>query len=110
MDYITISGAKHYLGIEAFRVGQILYLEKDRDNEYDDEAIAVFDEERDCYGYVANSVYTVARGTKSAGRIYDMFEEHAKVEVCFITNDCVIARLIEDKKILYKIDCENYTM
>ena len=34
--------------------------------------------------YVANSVSTVARGTYSAGRLYDKFEKYVKVKVVFV--------------------------
>lgn len=95
MNYVTITGAKHQFGMEVFRVGQILYLEKDTTNEFDDEAIKAMSDAGVIYGYVANSVHTVARGTKSAGRIYDRFESRSKAEVCFITGHSVIARLIE---------------
>ncbi|NLL81647.1 MAG: DNA-binding protein, partial [Tissierellia bacterium] len=46
-------------------------------------------------GYVANSTHTVARGTKSAGRIYDQFEETIYCEVAFIVKDTVIAKIID---------------
>lgn len=95
MNYITVTGAKHQFGMEVFRVGQRLCLEKEPNNEFDDEAIRVLSEVGVVYGYVANSVYTVARGTKSAGRIYDTFEEQTKAEVCFITGNSVIAKLLE---------------
>lgn len=98
MNYITVTGTNHYFGLEVFRVGQILCLKKDMDNTQDDEAIMVMSDAGVVYGYVANSVYSVARGTKSAGRIYDNFKETAKIEVCFITEKCVIAKLIEEKE------------
>lgn len=92
MNYITITGANHQFGMEVFRVGQILYLEND-------EAIRVMNDANVIYGYVANSVYTVARGTKSAGRIYDSFEHMQKIKVNFITGNSVIAEFVEDRKI-----------
>lgn len=98
MEYITITGAKHQYGMEVFRVKQILYLEKDLTNEYDDEAIKVMSDSGVIYGYVANSVHTVARGTNSAGRIYDKFENQCKAEVCFITGNSIIAKLLDDVK------------
>lgn len=99
MNYITITGANHQFGMEVFLVGQILYLEKDEYNEFDDEVIRVMSDANVIYGYVANSVYTVARGTKSAGRIYDTFEHMQKIKVNFITGNSVIAEFVEDRKI-----------
>lgn len=99
MNYITITGANHQFGMEVFLVGQILYLEKDEYNEFDDEVIRVMSDANVIYGYVANSVYTVASVTKSAGRIYDTFEHMQKIKVNFITGNSVIAEFVEDRKI-----------
>ena len=65
------------------KVGEELILKKDKDNEYDDEAIIAYKEDMKC-AYVANSVSTVARGTFSAGRIYDLIGEEAKCVIRFI--------------------------
>ncbi|MDO5708246.1 MAG: hypothetical protein Q4P31_06410, partial [Andreesenia angusta] len=50
-------------------------------------------------GYVANSVNTVAKGTKSAGRIYDDFEDEIKGYIRFIVKDVAIIELdiVEEK-------------
>ena len=98
MEYITITGIQHYFGLEAFKVNQILWIKKDLENEYDDEAIKVVTDTGIVCGYVANSVYTVARGTKSAGRIYDRFETKCKIMVKFITKHEVIAQLIFEQE------------
>ena len=56
------------------------------------EAIAVkYDNET--IAYVANSVSTVVKGTMSAGRIYDKFNNDGKVEIIFVDNQ-IIAKLI----------------
>lgn len=91
-EYITITGLNYYYGREIFRPGMTLTIKKDRENPYDQEAIKVMLEQL-VVGYVANSVYTVAVGTKSAGRIYDMFGNRAQAEVMFITNQSVIAKV-----------------
>lgn len=98
MEYITITGVRHYFGLETFKVNQTLWLKKDLENDYDDEAIKVVTEAGIVYGYVANSIYTVARGTKSAGRIYDRFENKCKIKVCFITKNEVIAQLVFEQE------------
>ena len=94
MKYITITGCDHYLGVQVLRVNQTLTLKKDLDNEYDGEAIAVYLERGMKVGYVAISIYTVARGTCSAGRIYDSFDMSCEVKVCFIIEDCAIAQVL----------------
>ncbi|MGM9986276.1 MAG: HIRAN domain-containing protein, partial [Bacillaceae bacterium] len=71
--FVSVVGLKHYFGSGICKVGQKLKLKKDRDNEYDDEAIMVELESIGKIGYVANSPHTVAKGTRSAGRIYDTF-------------------------------------
>lgn len=98
--YISIVGLKHYFGSEIFSAGQRLKLKKDFENPHDDEAIMVELESVGKLGYVANSPYTVARGTRSAGRIYDSFNEVIYCEVAFIVKDTVIAKIIKDNLLL----------
>lgn len=49
-------------------------------------------------GYVANSPYTKATGTMSAGRIYEKEGMKFWVEVMFITSSKIICKVLEDKK------------
>ncbi len=91
--YVTLTGFMHYLGIEEIRVNSEYTLKKDIYNAYDDEAIKVVDENDCTLGYVANSVYTVARGSHSAGYVYDRFEDNIKCRVRFIVEECAIAEI-----------------
>ena len=91
--YITITGISHYGGCEMFRPGMPLSLVKDTDNCYDDEAISVYSEKGCRGGYVANSVHTTARGTFSAGRLYDKFVDEAPARVLFVMPETVIAEV-----------------
>ena len=91
--YISITHLDEFGGYTRYRVGQELELRKDKDNLYDDEAIAIFNESNLKCGYVSNSVGSVARGTKSAGRIYDKIGDRAKCDICFITDQLLIARV-----------------
>ena len=93
--FISIVGLNHYYGSQIFSIDQILKLKKDYENKYDDEAIQVELENVGKVGYVANSPYTVARGTRSAGRIYDTFEEILYCKVTFILKDTVIAEITD---------------
>lgn len=93
MRLITITGIEHYFGQEIFRPGQTLFLRKDLDNSYDSEAIQVELETGVKVGYVANSIHTVARGSQSAGRIYELIEERQTVKILCILYNCVIAEL-----------------
>lgn len=92
--YVTITGMGHYLGIEAFRLNQILTLEKDEYNQYDTEAIKVLIDGGAHVGYVANSTYTKAIGTSSAGYIQRDFDKRINAKVKFITKHEVIAELL----------------
>ncbi len=93
--YITITGIDRYGGHEMFRTGMQVRLRKEHDNCYDDEAIAVFGKQGCRCGYVANSVHTCARGTFSAGRLYDKFEEELNARILFVMPDAVIAETEE---------------
>lgn len=99
MSFITITGCDHYLGANALRVNQTLVLKKDFDNLHDGEAIAVHLESGMKIGYVANSVRTVARGTYSAGRVYDTFDMKCYAKVKFILRDCAIAETISSEEL-----------
>ena len=94
--YITVNHLDDFsrFGYTRFRVGEQLVLKKDHDNCYDDEAIQVNDRSGSKVGYVANSVSSVARGTYSAGRIYDQIEEETECIVRFITEDILIVEII----------------
>lgn len=93
--YITITGSKHYLGVDSYKIGQELILKKDIGNIYDDEAIKVESETGVMCGYVANSVESVARGTHSAGYIYNTFSDGQKCKVSFVSDEKVIAEIIK---------------
>lgn len=95
--FVTIVGTSHYFGREIFKVGQSLWLEKDVNNDYDEEAIKAVTEAGATVGYVANSIYSVAKGCRSAGRIYDTFENRQKIKVMFIVRDDVIAQIDDDE-------------
>ena len=95
--YVSIVGINHYFGSEIFKVGQKLILKKDYENKYDDEAIQAELESVGKVGYVANSYQMVAKGTRSAGRIYDTFDTVCIGQVAFIVNDTVIVKLLRDE-------------
>ena len=97
--FITITGQNHYLGMKPYKVGRIVKLVKDVDNEYDDDAIRVELPFIDTIGYVANSVNTVFAGTCSAGRIYDKIDEYAYARVMFITHSSVIALVLSPEEV-----------
>lgn len=85
--YITINHLDDFESLLFLRVGDKLSLRKDKKNTYDDEAIAVYNDNNYKCGYVANSVPSVVRGTCSAGRIYDRIKEEDKCIIRFIFSE-----------------------
>ena len=69
--YFTLTGTNHHYGHEFFEPDMTVRLVKEPDNEVDKEAIKVELEGLGHVGYVANSPYTVAGESYSAGRLYD---------------------------------------
>ncbi len=101
-QYITIVGFKHYYGITPFKIGKKIRCVKEPDNPYDSEAIKAVMKHIGTVGYIGNSPYTVATGTKSAGGIAHKVKKKFTVEVMFITSSKVICRVTDgfkDKKI-----------
>lgn len=96
--YITITGFKHYYGATPFKVGRKIKCVKETDNPYDTEAIKATMKHIGTVGYVANSPYTVATGTKSAGAIAHKMKKKFTVEVMFITGTKVICRVVDGMK------------
>ena len=92
--YVTINHLDNYGGAKTFRVNDELMLMRDTDNPFDDEAIAVYNRHNIKCGYVANSVYSVARGTCSAGRVYERINDGTGCIIRFITEDSLIAELL----------------
>lgn len=91
--YITLVGARHYYGIEAFKIGMKVHLVKNEKNESDAEAIEVYGGPNYQIGNVANSVFTVARGTHSAGYVHHYFDTETDATVRFIVDEYVIAEM-----------------
>lgn len=91
--FITVDHIEEFKPFFNFKIGDVLKIIKDTDNNYDDEAIAVYQELGVKCGYVANSVDTVARGTYSAGRLYDRFDTEAYCVIRFATNEFLICEL-----------------
>lgn len=101
--FVTITGIDHYYGKKPFEIGRIVKLIKDKDNEYDKEAVAAYLPFIEIIGYVANSTNTVYDGTISAGRLYDKIDDYAYARVMFITHTSVIA-LVLDKEDIEETD------
>lgn len=106
--FITVTGFNNYHGLKPFKVNSVLKLVKEPDNAYDDEAIAVEMRYAGKVGFVANSYRRKAKGTMSAGRIYEKILDKDYAQVKFITDSAIIAKVltIEEQDELRK-DPEN---
>ena len=106
--YFTVTGLHHYYGDSFLEKEMIVYLKKamtlekaadylkkEKDNEYDKEAISVNLPGLGKIGYVANSPYTVLGESYSAGRLYDKISEEASGKVKFKLDKGVICELME---------------
>lgn len=96
--YITITGMNHYYGLAPFKIGKKLKCVKEPSNPYDSEAIKVIIKDIGKVGYVANTPYTKATGTLSAGGIASYVKKKFKVEVMFITSSKVICKVVDGIK------------
>lgn len=95
--YVTVTGMNYYFGNDFVEKTMMLTLEKDHNNEYDKEAIAVKVAPLGKIGYVANSLHTVVGDCMSAGRIYDKIGETANAIVIFVLDNCVICKVLDEE-------------
>ena len=94
--YITVTGTLYRYGTEMVEKGDILYLKKDTNNEYDTESIQVNHIPFGKIGYVANSVRTVIGECMSAGRLYDKIGQTTEAVVTFKSEDYIICKVVLD--------------
>lgn len=95
--YVTVVGFNNYHGEQPFVIGSYLLCKKEFDNEFDDEAIAVYSYSLKLkLGYIASGYRTKAKGTLSAGRLYDKFLDTLPLRVCFITSSKVICKICSE--------------
>jgi len=92
--YLTVELSENCVMLGSIKPGDILTLRKNPNSCYDDEAIDAFDKNDIKAGEVGNSVEHVARGTYSAGRVYDKIGDEQRAETLFIIDEWVIVRLI----------------
>lgn len=98
--YITINHLDDFQSVSFLKPGDHLVLKKDKNNIYDDEAIIVYKDDKTKVGYVANSVHSVARGTYSAGRLYDRINDEIDCIIRFVFQEeaNVIAEIHTERK------------
>lgn len=90
---INIVGCDFYNYVP--KIGDIISLIKDEENEHDPDAVAVVID-GDVKGYVANSSYTLIDEVKSASVIKNIIGDEQKAEILFVyLGEYVIAKLIK---------------
>lgn len=94
--YFTITGTKYYYGSDFFKRKMIVTLKKEKDNEYDKEAIVVRVKGLGDVGHVANSPHTVLGESVSAGRLYDRIGKKAHGKVEYILPQGIVCSLIDE--------------
>lgn len=92
--YITIIETDDSYSLDELKIGEILNLTKEPDNRLDSEAILVTNKEGEHYGYIANSIDIVAKGTHSSGYVYNLINDNTKCKIDFIFGERAIGRLI----------------
>ena len=98
--FVTVICFNQFHGQKIFKIGSILKLIKEPDNNHDAEASRVEMRFAGKVGYLANSTKTVVRGTMSGGRVYDKLDdENAYAIVKFISHHNVIAKIIEEDEL-----------
>lgn len=97
--YFTINAVNMFHGIKPFKIGSLVKLVKEPENDYDAEAIRIELRYAGISGYVANSVKTVAKGTYSAGRLYDKILDEDYGKIIFIIGDILIAKILTKEEL-----------
>lgn len=91
--YFTLTGTCYYYGTEFLEKDMTVCLEKEKDNEYDTEAICVRLPGFGKIGHVANSVRTRLGESWSAGRLYDRIGDTAEAKIMYIMPKGVLCRI-----------------
>jgi len=94
--FFTITGTNHHYGHDFIEPDMKVKLVKEPDNDFDKEAIKVEMEGLGHIGYVANSPYTIAGESYSAGRLYDKIGEEAEGTVQYVLPKGVLCFIEED--------------
>lgn len=103
--FVTVTGFKHYYGLDPFQIGQLIRCRKEPGNPYDSDAIRAFLPVLGTVGYLANAPQTKAGGTLSAGRVYAQVPDRFYIRVLFTTLTKVICRVETDRDLAH-LDAE----
>lgn len=101
--YITIQAFNKLHGSKPLVLNGIVKLVKEPNNKYDTEAIACEMRYFGKIGYVSNSTSTVARGTMSAGRLYDKISDEYFAKIRFIIGSDAICEVLSDEDFIEEV-------
>ncbi len=93
--YLTITGQKHYFGMLPFTPGAVFSLCPEKNNPYDENAIAVVSPVYGIVGMVAQCEDTRAEGTLSASCLHPYLSQNTACVVRFIAGEYILAELFE---------------
>lgn len=98
--YITITDITRYYGKAPFEAGNIVKIIKDKGNgrgRYDMRATLPL---VGTVGNVASSTGKMAGGTLGGDRIYNKIGRYAYAQIMFVTDFCVIAKILRPKDVM----------
>lgn len=101
--YITILSMDRFHGPKPLALNRLVKLTKEPDNTYDAEAIACEMRHFGKIGYLANSTRTVAKGTMSAGRLYDKISDEYIARIQFIIGKEAIAKVLTTEEFTQEV-------
>lgn len=101
--YITILSMDRFHGPKPLALNRLVKLTKEPDNTYDAEAIACEMRHFGKIGYLANSTHTVAKGTMSAGRLYDKISDEYIARIQFIIGKEAIAKVLTTEEFTQEV-------
>ena len=96
--YFTLAGLANFFGQKPFANNKYFILRKDSKNYYDSELITAELPGYGSVGYIASHPMTRAKGTISAGRLYDKIGDTAVGKIRFLTDDFAVCSLVSKKK------------
>ena len=101
--YITIISMDRFHGPKPLALNRLVKLTKEPDNTFDAEAIACEMRHFGKIGYLANSTHTVAKGTMSAGRVYDKISDEYVAKIQFIIGKEAIAKVLTTEEFTQEV-------
>ena len=96
--YFTLAGLTNFFGQQPFADNKYFILRKDPKNYYDSELIVAELPNYGSVGYIASHPMTRAKGTISAGRLYDKMGDTAIAKIHFLTDEFAVCSLTSKKK------------